>query len=132
MDLAAKQDYPAFYEVEIAARKLMKYPPFADIGMFGFVGTDEKTVKAASVRFLEQLRRTVAQDEYADLPLIALDPTPASVVRVAGKYRYKLIVKLTNNKRTRSFIAQLLTQFSALPENKGVTVYADINPATIL
>ena len=132
MDLAAKQDYPAFYEMEIAARKLMKYPPFADIGMFGFVGTDEKTVKAAAMRFLEQLRQTAAQDVYADLPLIALDPTPAAVARVAGKYRYKLIVKLTNNKRTRAFIAQLLTQFSALLESKGVTVYADINPATIL
>ncbi len=132
MDLAAKQDYPAFYEVEIAARKLMKYPPFADIGMFGFVGTDEKTVKTAAMRFLEQLRQTATKAEYADLPLIALDPTPAAVARVAGKYRYKLIVKLTNNRRTRAFVAELLTKFSVSPENKGVTVYADINPATIL
>ncbi|MBR5539818.1 MAG: primosomal protein N' [Clostridia bacterium] len=132
IDLASKQDYPAFYEVEIAARKLMKYPPFADIGMFGFVGVDEKTVKAAAVCFLEQLRRTVAQPDHAGLPLIALDPTPASVARVAGKYRYKLIVKFHNNSRTRALIAQLLTQFSVLPESKGVSVYADINPATIL
>lgn len=132
IDLSSKQDYPAFYEVEIAARKLMKYPPFADIGMFGFVGTDEKAVKAAAARFLEQLRLLVAQPEYAGLPLIALDPTPAAVARVAGKYRYKLIVKLTNNKRTRTFIAGLLNAFATLPESKGVTVYADINPATIL
>lgn len=132
IDLASKQDYPAFYEVEIAARKLMKYPPFADIGMFGFVGTDEKAVKAAAARFLDQLRLTVAQPEYAGLPLIALDATPAAVARVAGKYRYKLIVKLTNNTRTRTLIAELLRAFASLPESKGVTVYADINPATIL
>ena len=130
--LSSKQDYPAFYEVEIAARKLMKYPPFADIGMFGFVGTDEKKVKAAATRFLEQLRRTVTQPQYEGLPLIALDPTPASVARVAGKYRYKLIVKLSNNSHTRALVAQLLNEFSALPDSKGVTVYADINPATIL
>lgn len=132
MNLASKQDYPAFYEVEIAARKLMKYPPFADIGLFGFVGADEQAVKVAAVRFLEQLRQTAAQPQYEGMPLIVLDPTPAAVARVAGKYRYKLIVKLANTKLTRAFIAQLLTQFLTLPESKGVSVYADINPATIL
>ncbi len=132
IDLSSKQDYPAFYEVEIAARKLMKYPPFADIAMFGFVGTDEKAVKTAATRFLALLRQTVSHPDYEGIPLIALDPTPAAVARVAGKYRYKLIVKLVNNAKTRAFMAKLLQAFSALPESKGVTVYADINPATIL
>lgn len=132
IDLASKQAYPAFYEVEIAARKLMKYPPFADIGMFGFVGADEKAVKIAVARFLALLRQTAAHPDYEGIPLIALDPTPAAVARVAGKYRYKLIVKLTNNTRTRTLIAELLRAFASLPESNGVTVYADINPATIL
>ncbi len=132
IDLSSKQDYPAFYEVEIAARKLMKYPPFADIGLFGFIGTDEKAVKTAATRFLALLRQTVSYPDYEGLPLIALDPTPASVARVAGKYRYKLIVKLANNTRTRTLIADLLKAFASLPESKDVTVYADINPATIL
>lgn len=130
--LAAKQDYPAFYEVEIAARKLMKYPPFADIGMFGFVGTDERAVKAAASRFLELLQREASKPENAGMPLIALDPTPAAVARAAGKFRYKLIVKLSNTARTRAFAANLLKQFAAAPENKTVMVYADINPAAIL
>lgn len=132
IELSSQQDYPAFYEVEIAARKLMKYPPFADIGMFGFVGTNETAVKTAAVRLLALLRQTAAQPEFERLPLIALDPAPAAVSRVAGKYRYKAIVKLTNTARTRALIAQVLSDFATLPESKGVTVFADINPATIL
>ncbi len=132
IDLASKQAYPQFFETEIAARKLMKYPPFADIAMFGFVGTDERTVKAACAGFLTLLKQTAALPEYAGLPCIALDPTPAAVARVAGKYRYKLIVKVSNTTQTRAFIAKLLNQFPSLPVSKGVSVYADINPATIL
>ena len=132
IQLAAQQDYPAFFEVELAARKLMKYPPFADIGMFGFVGTSETAVQAAAMRFLQLLKDELASPTYSGLPLIALNPTPASVSRVAGKYRYKLVVKLTNTARTRELIAHLLCRFSALPEGRSVTVFADINPASIL
>ena len=132
IEMAAKQDYAAFYNVEIDARKLMKYPPFADIGMFGFVGTDETAVKTAAVRLLALLQQTASQPEFAALPLIALDPAPAAVSRVAGKYRYKAIVKLKNTAPTRALIAQVLSAFAALPESKGVTVFVDMNPSTIL
>jgi primosomal protein N' (replication factor Y) len=132
IQLAAQQDYPAFFEVELAARKLMKYPPFADIGMFGFVGTSEAAVQTAAMRFLKLLKDELALPTYSGLPLIALNPTPASVSRVAGKYRYKLVVKLTNTARTRGLIAHLLRRFSTLPEGRSVTAFADINPASIL
>lgn len=131
IELAAKQDYPAFYETEITARKLMKYPPYADLCMFGFVGVAEREVKAAADRFLRMLH-TVSTTAYADVPLIALDPTPAAVVRVAGKYRYKLIIKTKNTARLREMVSGLLTEFAKMPENKAVTVYADMQPANLL
>ncbi|MBQ9964729.1 MAG: primosomal protein N' [Clostridia bacterium] len=131
IDFASKQAYPQFFEVEIAARKMMKYPPFADVAMFGFVGANEQAVKAAAHGFLELLKKTASSPTYAGLPFIALDPTPASVARVAGKYRYKLIVKLSNTTLTRTLIAELLDTFPKTAAGKTVSVYADINPATI-
>ncbi len=130
--LAAQQDYEAFYQVEIAARKLMKYPPFSDLCMFGFVGTSELAVANGAHQFLRLIKQAAAQPEYEGLPLIVLDPTPASVARVSGKYRYKLMVKFVNQARSRELIRQLLTDFSYLPTTKDVTVFADINPASIL
>ena len=64
--------------------------------------------------------------------MILLDPTPAAVARVSGKYRYKLLVKLGGTARSRQLIGELLTAFSADAANREVTVYADRNPATIL
>jgi primosomal protein N' (replication factor Y) len=131
IELAGKQDYPAFFETEIAARKMMRYPPYADLLMFGFVGTVENAVRDGAKRFL-QLLQEKSEQGYGDVPLIALDPTPAAVSRVSGKYRYKLIVKTKNTAKMRELAASLLSEFAVKPENKTVTVYADINPVTLL
>ena len=131
IELAARQDYEGFYEAEIAARRMMKYPPYTDLCMFGFVGTEEAGVKQAAYRFLALLRQE-ATGPFSDVPMIVLDPSPAMVSRVAGKYRYKLLVKTVNTARMRRMTAGLLERFHRAAENKAVTVYADINPAAML
>ncbi len=131
IELAAKQDYPAFMETEIAARKMMKYPPYSDLCMFGFVGVMEKAVADAASSFMGMLREK-ATTAYTDVPLIALDPTPAAVARVSGKYRYKLIVKTKNTARMRAMVGELLAAFAKAPQHKTVTVYADIHPVSLL
>lgn len=129
--LAAGQDYTGFYEMEIESRRLMRYPPYADICLFGFVGREETPVKEAASRFLSLLYERLT-GRFRGLPAIVLDPTPAAVSRVAGKWRYKLLMKMVNSARIREMIASLLTDFSKKPENKAVTVFADINPAGML
>ena len=39
-----KQDYDLFYNQEINLRKMLNYPPFCDIIVFGFSGTKEEEV----------------------------------------------------------------------------------------
>lgn len=82
-------------------------------------------------RFLGMLREAVT-GEFAGIPLIALDPSPATVLKTAGKYRYKLLVKTVFHSRTREMISRLLTDFSRAPENRAVAVFVDINPASML
>ncbi len=131
IELAANQDYEGFYDVEISTRKMMKYPPYTDLCMFGFVGVEEQDVRQAAYRFLSLLREA-AVGTFSDVPMIVLDPSPASISRVAGKYRYKLLVKTVNSARMRKMAAGLLERFSRAAENKAVTVYVDINPAAML
>ena len=131
IELAAKQDYPAFYETEIEMRRLMKYPPYTDLCQFGFVGARESAVRDSAVSFLQELRRTVTE-RYPDVPVIALDPTPAIVSRVSGKYRYKLLIKTAGSTRARQMIAEVLTEFGKQPQQKDVTVFADLNPASMI
>lgn len=129
--LAADQDYEQFFETEIAARKALKYPPYTDLCMFGFVGRDEGLVKQAAHAFLQQLRIAVTE-RFADVPVIALDPSPAIVAKVSGKYRYKLLIKTVNNARFRAMTAEMLTAFSRDRAFSSVTVFADVNPASLI
>lgn len=131
IELAAQQDYIGFYNMEIASRKMMRYPPYTDLCLFGFVGVQEQAVKEGTQRFLRQLHAAVT-GEYAGLPVIVLDPMPATVSRVAGKYRYKLLMKTVNTARLRAMLGELITAFSRQPENKNVSVFVDINPASML
>jgi len=131
LDLASRQDYEGFFETEIAARRMMKYPPFSDLCMFGFVGKEETAVKEAARAFLGLLHQEVT-GRFAGVPVIAMDPTPAIVARVAGKYRYKLLIKTVNNSQLRTMLSQLLADFNRRADRSDVRVFADINPLSLL
>lgn len=131
LSLAAKQDYPAFYEGEIALRKAMLYPPFADLCVIGFVGTLESKVAQASQSFMDMLRR-LAESEYKREPLRVLPPSPALISKVSNKYRYKLIMKCRNSRNFRQMVAQLLAAFAKEKRFADVTAFADMNPDMIL
>ena len=131
IELAADQDYSGFFGLEIASRKMMHYPPYADLFLFGFSGLQEQRVRQSARRMLELLR-DAAMREYSNLPMVALDPTPAAVVKVAGKYRYKMLVKARNTKPMRDLVRKLMHTLNSEPMTRGVTVYVDINPASML
>lgn len=51
LQLAARQDYPAFYEEEVSFRRLSLYPPFCALCVVGFSGAQEGAVFTAAHRF---------------------------------------------------------------------------------
>lgn len=129
--LAQKQDFHAFFELEMQIRKAMVYPPYCDLCAIGFTGTEEARVKAAAQVFLESLK-TLHRTQFADLQLIALGPIAPRIARAAGKYRFRVLLKGRNNRRFRAFIAQLLKDFAKQSAFvKHVSVTADINPENI-
>ena len=122
---AACQDYEAFFREEILGRKVMLYPPFCSICAIGFSGPVESQVIGAARRFLQQLKQT-AKKKYPALPLRVLGPTASMVVKVSGKYRYKILIKCKNTADFRRMIAELLVQSGKDPQNKQVFVFGDL------
>ena len=131
LHIAAAQDYESFFETEIRFRRAMLYPPFADLLQIGFVGEKEDTVRAAAEHFSALLAETFRRD-YPNVPLRLLRASAASVSRMGGKYRYKIIMKYKNSKAFRDAIAMLLSAFSSDKRFLSVTAYADPNPDAIL
>ena len=109
----------------------MLYPPFSDILQIGFVGEKEEHVRAAAECFSARLRETFSRD-YPALPLRLLRASAASVSRMGGKYRYKIVMKYKNTRQFRDIIAALLADFAADKRFQAVTAYADPNPDVIL
>lgn len=126
ISMAANQDYNAFYETEISIRKAMLYPPFADICLVGFVGEKQTNTLKGANAFLKQFIE-LAKSDYPDLPLRILGPSPALVVKVSNKFRYKIIIKCKNNTKFRALLSQVLAKFGSNKEFSGVTAYADMN-----
>ncbi len=129
--LAAAQDYNDFYSSEISLRRSMLYPPFADICVVAFIGSEKEKVQKASLYFAKSLSQ-LAESEYSDQPMRVLGPSPALVSRINNKYRYRLIIKFKNSRRFRELLSRLLTDFGKQREFTGITAYPDIDPDTII
>ena len=125
LNLAAAQDYDAFFEQEIAYRKLGLYPPFCGLCVVGFAGPKESEVARASARFAALLGWQAAKQP--DLPLRVLGPTPGSIEKINDSYRYKLTVKCRNDRRFRNLIRETLTLYEQEKLPGKATVVVDLH-----
>ncbi|MBR5479618.1 MAG: primosomal protein N' [Clostridia bacterium] len=123
---AAKQDYDAFYNTEINLRKMRSFPPFCDIITLVVSGVNESDVFYGSAGVADKLNRALS-GEYNDLNAKIYGPTPASLLKVSGKYRYKISVCCENTKRFRELISRVLCDFRSSSRNRRLTIIADVN-----
>ena len=128
LELAARQDYDAFYEQEILTRKVMIYPPYCSICRIGFLGDSAETTRKGALRFLDSLAKE--NEAYPEVRMIVLGPSPGLVAKAAGRYRYRLLIKVRNSHGFRDMMAKVLREFSRDPQNKTITAFADMNPET--
>ena len=125
LNLAAAQDYQAFYRQEIGFRRLGLYPPFCSLCVLGFSGAKEPEVLEAASRFSALLAQEAAKQP--DLPLRLLGPAPMNVVMVNDRYRYKLTLKCRNDRAFRRLLAQVLDRYNQEGLPSRATVVVDMN-----
>ena len=125
LNLAAAQDYDAFFEQEIAYRKLGLYPPFCGLCVIGFAGAKEIEVARAAARFATLLGQQAAKPP--DLPLRVLGPTPGSIEKINDTYRYKLTIKCRNGRRFRDLVRSTLERYEQEKLPSKATVAVDLH-----
>ena len=126
INLAAAQNYPAFFDEEIALREAQFYPPFCDIVSFGFSATDNGRCYAAAKKFACMLAEN-AKPFGNRVPLRILGPAQSVVGKINGRYRQRLLVKCRNSASLRSVVEQTLKAAYSDESFKNVGFYADIN-----
>ena len=122
---AARQDYDSFYEQEIELRRLRRDPPFAQRVVVTASGLEEGEVLRCCVRLRRALEQALSRvpDQWQ-----LLGPAPAAVAKVNNRYRYRLTLNGRPEKEFRALLAHLLKAAQKDKENKGITVYADVDP----
>ena len=127
IDLAAKQDYDGFYELEIKMRQIQSLPPFGDITTVTFIGQEESQVLRGAAKFRDSLNGCLKQPPYAARQCHILGPAPCAVPKINYNFRYRLTLRGYMTRELRLLLAHLLRQFSKDGANRGVSAFVDIN-----
>ncbi len=125
--LAQNQDYDKFFSDEILIRKGLAYPPYTDIVSLSVSGLSRDKSSNTIYKIFNNIKDLVAGD-YADIKLIVLGPSAATVPKVNNKYRFKMLVKCKNNRRLR----ELLRKAIDFKYDNDVSVVIDINPEVLI
>ncbi|MCI2429221.1 primosomal protein N', partial [Candidatus Acetothermia bacterium] len=90
IQLAARQDYRAFYELEIEARRELRYPPFGQLIAVTLEHSNETQAQEQAHLLARQLKNISENIEV-------LGPTSAVPYRLRGRYRWELLLKSTSD-----------------------------------
>jgi len=115
-----RHDFPAFAEAQLAERRQADFPPYCYQALLRAEANDLGKV----LDFLRQAAALVG--ELAD-QVEVFDPTPAQMVRVAGKERAHLLVQSSSRAALQSFLKRWRDRLEAL-EARSVRWTLDVDP----
>ncbi len=87
---AARQDYAAFYETELAYRRELRYPPFTHMIRLEYRHHDPRQAEAVAQALAERLREWINKDQ-AQVELSG--PVPCFFTKLHGRYRWQILLK---------------------------------------
>lgn len=119
IQLAAKQDFQAFFEEECASRKLFGYPPFAHLIKIAASSPEEKKAFETLEAFRKALSPLLPND-YEIHPTL-----PAGHAKVKDQFRFHFLIKGPRMLPLIRTLAPLVPRFQDLA---GVKVAIDVGP----
>ena len=123
IQLACRQDYPAFFEREVVYRRGMRYPPFFAL-INGVVRG--RTFDDAMQQAREIVRRL--EPAAAASSFTILGPAPAPLGRLRGEHRVQFFLKGTRRTEMRHALMQVV---AGMPEiRRRLTI--DVDPLSVL
>ena len=128
MELAARQDYDGFYEMELAMRRVQNLPPFADLVTVTLSGRMEGQLLHSGTTLRQNLMQLLQHPAFEGQDCTVLGPAPCPVPKVNYNFRYRLTLRCKLDNPMRQLIAQCIRQFAQDGANRGVSIFADVNP----
>jgi primosomal protein N' (replication factor Y) len=116
-----RHDYESFTQAELEQRAALNYPPYGHLILLRLSGLDAAEVENAAEEIAERISGTKSDCEI-------LGPAPASIMRVARRYRWQILLK---------FPPDLSVELPHLSELRascpsGVSLTIDVDPLNMM
>jgi primosomal protein N' (replication factor Y) len=125
---AQKQDFKNFYEKEIAFRRSLKYPPFSRIIQLKIAGRDKRQTAALADAIGQHCQRLRRRESRFQNTVAVMGPIEAALTRIAGKYRWQILLKGQQVKTLHRFTRNLMADNPMLFNRRGLSVAVDVDP----
>lgn len=152
---AAKHDFPGFYEREIIERKKYNYPPFSTLIKMTFSSKIAEKTRKEAEEMAQGLKNSlirppepVSESQSQEIPDQARNdkndvqffgPSPSFLPKLAGKYRYQIVIKVirdqrpeTRGKNTETKNQNLESVLSTIKKDYKAGWIVDVNPENLL
>ncbi|WP_353672708.1 primosomal protein N' [Synechocystis sp. LKSZ1] len=113
-------DYQQFVAQELPQRQALNYPPYGRLLLLRFSGTNESQVCATAQGIADVCRQSLGPS------IDILGPAPASILRVADRFRWQILLKMPSHQAWKPDLARWQ---SLCPS--GVSLHLDIDPLSI-
>ena len=129
IQLAARQDYRAFYSRESAARRAALYPPFTVIARIVYSANSEDAARAAAEA--DEARMNAWLDQQGmRRDVVQLRAVEAPIKQLRGEYRWQLFLKMYFKADADAVAARMHALAGDAPE--GVRAELEINPVSMI
>jgi len=125
---ARQQDFIAFYRQEIGFRKALDYPPYSRMIQLKISGKDPQETESHARLLGDQCRLLKANHSADYQSVVIMGPIEASLTRIAGRYRWQVLLKGLNAKALHQFINQLVSENPTVFARQTVQVAIDVDP----
>ncbi len=124
---AKAQDYEAFFQHEIAYRKMMHYPPIWNMLLVHCMGKNEQITQQTAQLMADKLQSAIKR---SGKPVLLVGPADATIAKVNDIYRKVLYMKAADY-QTLVALKDALEQFGKKTNAfSNVTIQFDFNPSS--
>lgn len=128
---ASGQDYALFYEQELRIRREVGYPPWGRLVALRLSGTKEQKVANSAKECAARLKEWISSEKITkDVEL--LGPAPPLVSRVAGRFRYQIVLKAAQRRALDRLLDRLSRCLERRPRQwNGCRLDIDVDPQSL-
>jgi primosomal protein N' (replication factor Y) len=124
---ARDQDVTAFYEQEIGHRRALGYPPFARLAQLRISDRERDRARDAAEALAGRCRALAAASSAAGA-IGVLGPIEAALSRVAGMYRWQVLLKSPTTGALQRMLAALMSDCAGTFAAASPRVILDVDP----